>query len=188
MNFTKPETVISPKASVSNLAVLLNTGENGWSLASLQWDDRDALAVRWNGHPGNPIGNPQSRGIPTWFILPDEIAALIRDKYLAEQLPREDLQLHMRLKLRPLPRRILRGKDQEQRDDVWVVSDASGKNDTVVISNISTDHFLVLHRAHIKDVTPDSMSEKEDNLKHGILNMAVQVVIEDGNVRLEPLS
>jgi hypothetical protein len=37
--------------------------------------------LRWNGDsedqrfPG--IGNPQSRGVPTWFILPEEIAEVV---------------------------------------------------------------------------------------------------------------
>jgi hypothetical protein len=26
--------------------------------------------MRWNGSEDNPLGNPQSRGIPTWFIIP----------------------------------------------------------------------------------------------------------------------
>ena len=28
--------------------------------------------MRWNGSDQNPIGNPQSRGLPTWFIVPDQ--------------------------------------------------------------------------------------------------------------------
>ena len=33
--------------------------------------------MRWNGNRENPIGNPQSRGLPTWFIVPDEHARQI---------------------------------------------------------------------------------------------------------------
>jgi len=28
--------------------------------------------MRWNGNKENPIGNPQSRGLPTWFIVPEQ--------------------------------------------------------------------------------------------------------------------
>jgi hypothetical protein len=28
--------------------------------------------MRWNGNAENPIGNPQSRGLATWFIIPNE--------------------------------------------------------------------------------------------------------------------
>ena len=30
------------------------------------------LAMRWNGSPKNRLGNPQSRGLPAWFIVPDQ--------------------------------------------------------------------------------------------------------------------
>lgn len=44
-----PETVLSPKGSVANLRVLMNTGEDGWAVTSMQWDGRDALGIRRNG-------------------------------------------------------------------------------------------------------------------------------------------
>jgi hypothetical protein len=28
--------------------------------------------MRWNGTEDYPLGNPQSRGLPTWFIVPDQ--------------------------------------------------------------------------------------------------------------------
>lgn len=28
--------------------------------------------MRWNGTKENPLGNPQSRGLPTWFVVPDQ--------------------------------------------------------------------------------------------------------------------
>jgi hypothetical protein len=28
--------------------------------------------MRWNGTANNPIGNPQSTGYATWFVIPDE--------------------------------------------------------------------------------------------------------------------
>jgi hypothetical protein len=46
------------------------------------WDGRKVLAARWNGSSADTgIGNPQSRGIPTWFILPEWLneAALTSD-------------------------------------------------------------------------------------------------------------
>ena len=76
MSYTNPRIVLSPKGSIKNLNVLHDGGENGWSLAEMTWDGSDVLAMRWNGgsNNGNPsIGNPQSRGVPTWFVLPDEV-------------------------------------------------------------------------------------------------------------------
>jgi hypothetical protein len=79
MSYVKPELVVSPKALVSELSVLYDGGENNWSLAKMKWDGCSVLALRWNGGSKDPrfpgIGNPQSRGVPTWFVLPDEIGS-----------------------------------------------------------------------------------------------------------------
>lgn len=86
MGYTPPDLVLSPKGRVEELSVIYDGGEEGWSLAKMKWDGEPAVGIRWNGgsndkkFPG--IGNPQSRGVPTWFILPDEVArvtlALVR--------------------------------------------------------------------------------------------------------------
>src|ERR1035437_4722028 len=36
-------------------------------------DTRTVLAMRWNGNKDWRIGNPQSRGLPTWFIIPKRL-------------------------------------------------------------------------------------------------------------------
>jgi hypothetical protein len=55
--------------------------EPGWSLAELIWDDSPAVGVRWNGDPNEPgVGNPQSRGLPTWLILPRPLAEIAIDR------------------------------------------------------------------------------------------------------------
>lgn len=86
MSYTPPDMVISPKGRVEELKVIYDGGEESWSLAKMKWDGENAVGIRWNGgsedkkFPG--IGNPQSRGVPTWFILPEEVArvtlALVR--------------------------------------------------------------------------------------------------------------
>jgi hypothetical protein len=53
--------------------ILYNSGPGGWSVASLDWNGEDAIGIRWNGQEGPGIGNPQSRGNATWFILPGEL-------------------------------------------------------------------------------------------------------------------
>jgi hypothetical protein len=73
---TPPEDVLSPKQHWNLIAVLddgSSSGEeNNCALALGRWDNNPVLAVRWNRHKDNPIGNPQSRGVPTWFILPEK--------------------------------------------------------------------------------------------------------------------
>lgn len=81
MCYVKPDLVVSPKSLVSNLKVIYDGEVNSWALAEMEWGGAEAVMLRWNGgsedqrFPG--IGNPQSRGLPTWFILPEEIAEVV---------------------------------------------------------------------------------------------------------------
>ena len=90
-----PNTVLSPKALVRDLTVIFdgslwddaNPRWSGWSLATLTWDGRPAIGVRWNGQVGAGVGSPQSRGLPTWFILPDALAEISLER-VTEHLKR----------------------------------------------------------------------------------------------------
>jgi len=61
-------------------------GENSVSIAKITWFGKIVIGMRWNvsmrewdnpnkNKPGGNIclGNPISRGYPTWFILPPEM-------------------------------------------------------------------------------------------------------------------
>lgn len=79
MPYINPETVVSPKHSWTLTKVILNTGRGGWSAAEGEWCKKSCLATRWNGSDNDSgIGNPQSRGHPTWFIVPEELEPAIR--------------------------------------------------------------------------------------------------------------
>jgi hypothetical protein len=78
-----PKTVLSPKGMVDHLKVIHDGGVHndgdpwsGWSLATLSWDRGPAVGIRWNGIVGEGVGSPQSRGIPTWMIVPDPLAGI----------------------------------------------------------------------------------------------------------------
>ena len=188
MTYTPPETVVSPKASVSDLRVLLNTGEGGYSLAAMRWDGAEALGVRWNGSPDNLLGNPQSRGIPTWYILPDEIAAPLRARYddSPGQLTQRNANI-TRVRIRPLPDRISKGEIEEKLDDQWVLSITDRVAGSMENMNPRTGHFFALDRSHVEALQRDPVSDQPHGPKHGLLSLTVQLVFEDGNVRLEPL-
>ena len=81
MSYVDPSTVTSPKSLVSDVQVIYDSGpvEYGWAVATLRWDKRPAVGIRWNGGPGSGIGSPQSRGLPTWFVVPEELADLVRE-------------------------------------------------------------------------------------------------------------
>ena len=81
MAYVEPATVWAPKASVRSLEILYNTGPGGWSVARVNWEGVERIGIRWNGADDGPgIGNPQSRGNATWFILPEELEAVVRDR------------------------------------------------------------------------------------------------------------
>lgn len=89
MTYQDPARVRSPKGAVTHLHVIYDGGEQteefqweGWSVAELEWYENPVLAIRWNGstsHDGiSAVGNPQSRGNPTWFILPQPLYDAIK--------------------------------------------------------------------------------------------------------------
>ena len=72
--YPDPSKVLSPKWAVKSVRVIEDQGVNRHSVARLMYEDKSIIACRWNGGEGEPHGHPNSRGIPTWFVLPDSIA------------------------------------------------------------------------------------------------------------------
>lgn len=180
MSYTPPAEVISPRKAITSVRVLIDEGEGGFAVAALQWDGEERIGLRWNGSVDNPIGNPQSRGIPTWFVLPVPIAELItRD--LAQDL--QNTGGITRVRVRPLPKRIDSGQRLAPRDDLWIL--ASAGEDTLEINNLATGHRLVLNRQHVKRLVPDTVADTSTGPKHGLLELNVQITFEDGEARLE---
>ncbi len=71
LKYVAPEQVHSPRRCWTLVAVVYDEEEGGAAAAIGRWDGEPVLVMRWNGSEGNPIGNPQSRGLPTWFVVPD---------------------------------------------------------------------------------------------------------------------
>lgn len=72
MTYIDPKTVVSPKGNWNLKNVIFNTGDGGWSVAEGQWNKKNVLCIRWNGSE-NESGSPQSRGYPTWFVIPNAL-------------------------------------------------------------------------------------------------------------------
>jgi hypothetical protein len=188
MNFTSPETVLSPKDKVSDLRILVDTGEDGWSLADLRWEGTRRLGIRWNGNSSNRIGNPQSRGIPTWFLVPQDAEAPLRQRF--DTAPGEIDPAGRgitRVRIRPLPDRIWEGKDQEKVDYEWVLSITDPEHGSFEIMNPSTGHFVRLTRQHVRKLIADTPRDLPNGPRHGILELGIRLVFEDRRVRLEPV-
>lgn len=78
-------TVTSPKDCVDNVRVIYDGGavKGEFSVAVLEWQGNPCIGIRWNiteRELYNPdkqsgkvicVGEPNSRGYATWFILPD---------------------------------------------------------------------------------------------------------------------
>jgi hypothetical protein len=82
MAYKHPRHVDAPRRRWRLIDILHNGGDGDAALVIGDWDGRKVLAARWNGSSADTgIGNPQSRGIPTWFILPEWLneAALTSD-------------------------------------------------------------------------------------------------------------
>lgn len=105
-NYIPPDKVVSPRKSWSLITVLIDQGEakpdeGRYSLAIGRWDSEVRLAMRWNGSKESPIGNPQSRGLPTWFIVPPDYE---EDILNGNSIPKEKRSLaknffpHLKLK------------------------------------------------------------------------------------------
>ncbi len=85
MSYVNPESVLSPRNRVRSVDVLYNAGPGRWSVALLDFDGGECVGIRWNGSEDESgIGNPQSRARPTWFVVPEELAAVVREQ--VEQL------------------------------------------------------------------------------------------------------
>jgi hypothetical protein len=69
MTYIKPKDVHSPKTHWRMFNVLQDGGEGEGAYALGYWDDEPRIGFRWNGNADSPIGNPQSRGLPTWTML-----------------------------------------------------------------------------------------------------------------------
>jgi hypothetical protein len=75
-----PLSVTSPRRCVSEISVVYDGGLwvegdewTGWCVVRLLWEGEPRVGIRWNGEMGKDAGSPNSRGFPTWFIMPQPI-------------------------------------------------------------------------------------------------------------------
>lgn len=91
VTYVKADQCKAPRNSWTLIQVLVDQGasdekEGRWSLAVGEWEGERRLAARWNGTDERPAGNPQSRGIATWFVLPPEFEAPLMSIVPADKL------------------------------------------------------------------------------------------------------
>lgn len=89
------------------------------------------------------------------------------------------------VRLDPAPRRIWRGEEGSPSPYLWRIDEPfDPATQRAMISNITTGHLLPLHRRHVEDVTEVPGAGCND--AKFTLHLRLQVVFEDGQVRLEP--
>ena len=180
--YVLPADVVSPKAHWSLIDVLLDRGESNCAYALGVWDGVRRIGFRWNGSDANPIGNPQSRGLPTWTMLDEEI-----HEQIIEQLPRDKLAIareFLGIKL------ILEGPALQDSGDlvfydftanpmILVKLACSALRDAVqrpTISNSECQLLAMRHKAVLTDLAAGLLGKGESTLR------------EDGRFRTVELS
>lgn len=88
------------------------------------------------------------------------------------------------VRLRPLPRRVWRGVEEEQRDDLWSVQRFEKEKGYVLLNNTVTGHYVPLYAAHVRGWLPDQDGGGPANGRW-LMELTVQMVFEDGHPRLE---
>jgi hypothetical protein len=82
MAYISPVDVVSPRSRLQMLKVLLDSGAGEPAYALANWDGNPCIVFRWNGDDDQPIGNPQSRGLPTWVVLDQKLYGAVIDTLL----------------------------------------------------------------------------------------------------------
>ena len=79
MSYMDPCAVVSPKHRIKDVEIVYDSGpiEGSWAVAKFRWDSKDRIGVRWNEEQGEGVGTPQARGVPTWFVLPEDLAQAV---------------------------------------------------------------------------------------------------------------
>lgn len=91
-----PSTVLSPLKNVGNVDVIFNSGNDFgcYSVALLEWNKKKVIGIRWNitenessdqrkiNGEAECLGEPNSRGNATWFILPNDFLSCLLDDSL----------------------------------------------------------------------------------------------------------
>lgn len=74
-----PQDIISPQDHWNMECIVYDGSQGNIAVAFGQWDGDNVIAMRWNGYSRahEELGNPQSSGHPTWFILPNDFGVAV---------------------------------------------------------------------------------------------------------------
>ena len=92
MSYVNAADVTSPKDSWKLEGVIYDEEDGSIAVAIGKWMNEGVIALRWNGinEAHKELGNPQSFGKSTWFILPKEFGiAIVKDILVKRALGNE---------------------------------------------------------------------------------------------------
>lgn len=79
-NLNKDDEILSinsPKKSIKGpYTVIYKDLPDRWAIVTLEWNGEPSIGMRWFW---DSVGNPISRGYPTWFIVPSGLCKSILD-------------------------------------------------------------------------------------------------------------
>jgi hypothetical protein len=167
MPYIPARDVHSPKAQWQLVDVIIDGGPGGASYAMGNWENERRVGFRWNGTDENPIGNPQSRGLPTWTMLDSAIHAAVIALAPKEKqaLLSAFLQLPKRTELKvdwhPSGRRTLKEREDGDRmyHDLFSVLDAGEFYRKVVLevaTRLVEHQHVTFHDTHADHEDPTS--------------------------------
>jgi hypothetical protein len=145
MQWIHPKDVHSPKTEWTLKEVLYNGGPEQGALALGLWSGKPVLAMRWNGSDERPVGNPQSRGLPTWFVVPDEyVDAILRNGELhMEQVQRVLTTFHGQV-IENFTGHLVKMRDTEHQYQVKSITRLPFLAGRVYV--VQLDHMLLFDR------------------------------------------
>jgi hypothetical protein len=85
MRYHPPHSITNPRRYIRSVHILHDSGPDGFSLATIDWEGTPHIGIRWNvAHKertdaqkisGSVVchGAPAPNGVPSWFILPREL-------------------------------------------------------------------------------------------------------------------
>lgn len=80
VTYDNAEKIEFPRQKIGSIKKILHIDTiDRWAVSFLLWENKHRLATRWFW---SRIGDPNSRGYPTWHILPDELAKPILNDLL----------------------------------------------------------------------------------------------------------
>ncbi len=173
----------------------------GTQISSRFADDRlailDAICEQSGWNRNQVINALVDRGLLVLFqqisdVAVDAIMDHAADKIMPTFDPyagmAKELASFNRFQIFPAIQLIRIGQLPEQSDKTWLISKVETDRGTIELQDVAAGWLLPLHVSHIEKFYRDTVSDAKDGLKHCMLELNVQVVINENQLTIVPIS